>query len=365
MEKIGAIAMKNIGTILKEKRKALDLSMSEISAIINIDQGLISRIERGVRIPTEAQLVTFADLYQMEISSLRKHWLADKIVKAVYGYKEAPEAFLIAEPRIEYLSSKNVLKPIELSKSIKTRLKEIDKLHRKWKSKKPLDGLRLRKMREYFTINYTHESNKIEGNTLTLQETHLVVNEGITISGKSMEEHLEAINHVEASEMLYEIVSDSVVFDERTLLDLHNIILRGINKRYAGCYRDVPVKISGSTHEPAQPYLIAKMMEDYFINYKNHIDVLHPVILAAEMHERLVSIHPFIDGNGRTARLIMNLVLLSNGYTIANLKGDITNRLKYYKALENVQQDNEPDHFYHLIIDSIEESLLSHIELAS
>jgi Fic family protein len=106
------------------------------------------------------------------------------------------------------------------------------------------------------------------------------------------------------------------------------------------------------------------MMEDYFLFYETQKSSLHPVILATEMHERLVSIHPFIDGNGRTSRLIMNLILLQNGYTIANLKGNLSHRMKYYNALEKVQVNHESDDFYQLIILNVHESLNEHIHLS-
>lgn len=157
-----------------------------------------------------------------------------------------------------------------------------------------------------------------------MQETSLVVQEGLTIGGKTMREHLEAVNH-------------------------------------AGRYRSVPVRISGSRHEPPQPYLLDKLMEDYFLHYEQQKRSLHPVILAADMHERLVSIHPFLDGNGRTARLVMNLVLLRNGFTIAILKGDAASRPAYYQALEKVQANNEPQVFYGLVMDAVERSLQGHL----
>ena len=123
------------------------------------------------------------------------------------------------------------------------------------------------------------------------------------------------------------------------------------------------MRISGSRHEPPQPWQLDKLMEDYFHHYLRQKGSLHPVLLAAEMHERLVSIHPFIDGNGRTARLVMNLILLRNGYTIANLKGDNASRMAYYQALEKVQVDNEPAVFYQLVADAVVSSLHAHLDL--
>jgi Fic family protein len=221
----------------------------------------------------------------------------------------------------------------------------------------------LNKLKSYFNLENTFESNKIEGNTLTFQETHLVVNEGSTIGGQSMREHLEAINHSEAIDFIEDLVTGKEDFNKRTLLEIHRLILKSIDNENAGKYRTVPVRISGSRHEPPQPYLLDKMMEDYFIHYEHQKKRLHPVLLAAEMHERLVSIHPFIDGNGRTSRLVMNFILLKHGYTVTSLKGDLNSRMAYYKALEEVQVNNDATVFYDLIIQEVIGSLNAHLKM--
>ena len=120
------------------------------------------------------------------------------------------------------------------------------------------------------------------------------------------------------------------------LKQIHALILKSIDKANAGVYRKLPVFISGSSHMPPQPFLVAKQMEDVFEFYESNKNKLHPVILAADMHEKIVNVHPFIDGNGRTSRLIMNLVLLMNGFPIAIIKGDNESRQAYYNALENM-----------------------------
>jgi len=191
-----------------------------------------------------------------------------------------------------------------------------------------------------------------------------VINEGLTIAGKSMREHLEAVNHHDAIQFVEELACKKEPFSKRSLMEIHFLILKGIDRENAGKYRSVPVRISGSEHIPPQPYLLDKLMEDYFLHYQQQKHTLHPVLLAAEMHERLVSIHPFIDGNGRTSRLVMNILLLNFGYTIANLKGDYESRITYYKALENVQVNNNPEPFYLLVIDTVTDSLNRHLELA-
>jgi len=210
---------------------------------------------------------------------------------------------------------------------------------------------------EALHIEYTYDSNRIEGNTLTLRETDLVIHKGLTIGGKPMNEHLEAINHYEAIMFIRDLIKSNEPFNKHNLLSVHGLILQGIDRRNAGRFRQVPVMISGSKHTPPQPWQIDKLMEEYFLFYQQSAEELHPVILAAELHERLATIHPFIDGNGRTARLVMNLILLQAGYPIANISGDTMARLDYYGALEkcNLQQDKTD--FHRLIITYVIDAL--------
>ena len=141
------------------------------------------------------------------------------------------------------------------------------------------------------------------------------------------------------------------------LLQIHQLILQSIDNQNAGKYRNVQVLISGAKHIPPQPFLVPKQMEDLFIWYNENKDQLHPIELSAEMHERLVTIHPFIDGNGRTSRLLMNLILLQNGFPIAILKGDTESRLNYYGALETAQTENNKQPFIDLITENVRETM--------
>jgi len=237
---------------------------------------------------------------------------------------------------------------------------EIEQLKAELDEVRSLDNNRIR---EAIAIEYTYESNRIEGNTLTLRETDLVVNKGLTIGGKSLREHLEAINHKEAIDYIIEIAKNDVELSEKVLKDIHALILRSIDKENAGQYRKVPVMISGARHLPPQPYLMEKLMEDYFEFYDAQKDEVHPVIMLAEMHEKLVSIHPFIDGNGRTARLVMNLLLIRNGYPITNIKGDTQSRLQYYGALEAVQMHESKDSSIKFILVEVKKSLEHYLKL--
>lgn len=225
-------------------------------------------------------------------------------------------------------------------------LTEIDRLRER------LDMARLLErdsVRAALLVEYAYESNRIEGNTLTLRETDLVINKGLTVGGKSMREHLEAINHHEASLLLLDLVRRQEPFSERILKQLHALVLHGIDHENAGRYRTVSVLISGSRHVPPEPLHVAPLVESVLNDFQSWEKELHPVVLAAEIHERVATIHPFVDGNGRTARLCMNLLLLRAGYPLANIPGDTQSRLGYYDTLEACNVGGSREGFHRLI----------------
>jgi Fic family protein/DNA-binding Xre family transcriptional regulator len=349
---------------LQEICKQKGYKVHEIAQQIGIDSSLMSRILAGKRKPTALQMQKIAVALELSHSDVLTHYLSQEIVQIVQHYPQlAPQILHLAEERVSYLLKDADFESAKPSKKIKTKLAQLDELLKAWQTAKPLDALQLEKMQAYFHTAYTYESNRIEGNTLTLQETHLVINEGITIGGKSMQEHLEAVNHQQAIHFIKDLVQDQMRLNSHVLKQIHQLILKGIQDQHAGKYRSVPVLISGSKHVPPAPYLLDKLMEDYFLFYEQNLGRLHPVILAAEMHERLVTIHPFIDGNGRTARLVMNLILWQNGFTTANIKGGKKSRLAYYNALEKVQLHQDATDFQELVVDYALASLKAHLEL--
>ncbi len=338
-------------TLLKNAREKKGLKTREVAQLLGIDQALISKFENGSRKPTKDQITKLASILDIDFETLMVIWLKERILYEIGDDDLALKAMSLAEEQIKYNVS-FVRKSI--SKNLLNLLNEIDDLKKKLDTFREFDSFRIAQALE---LEYTFESNRIEGNTLTLRETDLVINEGLTISGKSMREHLEAINHVEAIGYIKQLMERNFPFNERELLSVHNLILRGIIPEDAGRYRRVQVMIKGSSHMPPQPFIVPKEMEDYFIWYNENKGKLHPVILAAEMHERLVTIHPFIDGNGRTSRLVMNLILLQNGYVIANIKGDYDSRMNYYQALETAQTLGNKEDFL-LFIAQIEKECL-------
>ncbi|MDR3304085.1 MAG: Fic family protein [Treponema sp.] len=213
-------------------------------------------------------------------------------------------------------------------------------------------------LKKLFDVDFTYNSTAIEGNTFSFRETKILLQEGLTIGGKTMREHLEIINHKEAIDYI-EALSRKKPSDlhKTDLCNLHAIILKSIDAKHAGTYRAVPVYVQlsdGTNHRFCDPLKILDEMEAYF-DWLIAENTAHPLIVAAEAHTRFVSIHPFIDGNGRMTRLIMNLMLLQRGFIPVIIKHK--DRTLYLDAIEEWQQHNNKDPFYNLIITYEEERL--------
>lgn len=202
------------------------------------------------------------------------------------------------------------------------------------KKRRPLTEGELERLNEEFLTEYTYNSNAIEGNTLTLRETDMVLR-GLTIDQKSLKEHLEVIGHKEAFDYVRQLVSESVQMSEKVIKDIHYLVLAD-KKEDRGIYRKVPVRIMGAAHEPVQPYLIIPKMEELLEQYKNSKEDI--VTKLARFHIEFEGIHPFIDGNGRTGRLLVNLELMKAGYPPIDIK--FTDRLKYYQAFDEYYLKN-------------------------
>jgi Fic family protein len=249
-------------------------------------------------------------------------------------------------------------------RNINATLQQIDTLKAKLLAMCPLNSEMMAKIKATYEMEYSYESNRIEGNTLTLQETALIINEGVTIGGKSMREHLEAINHAQVIEFIKEIAKTDIDITEYIIKQINALILQGINREQAGEYRNVPVMIVGSKHIPPQPYLIQSQMENFIYTYKNmELNNIHPVLIASYLHDELVKIHPFIDGNGRTSRLLMNLYLISKGYPITILKGDNDSKIIYYTALEESHTNNNSEPFNIFVAEAVKKALENYLNI--
>lgn len=207
-------------------------------------------------------------------------------------------------------------------------LSQIDRKKKELDGKRPLTEGELARLNEEFTVEYTYNSNAIEGNTLTLRETDLVLR-GLTIDQKPLKDHMEAVGHKEAFDFVTELVKEKCEINERVIKQIHYLVLAD-KKDDRGVYRRLPVRIMGAAHEPVQPYLIVPKMEELLRNYLASEE--HIVTKLARFHIEFEGIHPFIDGNGRTGRLLVNLELMKAGYPPIDIK--FTDRIAYYNAFD-------------------------------
>ena len=236
-----------------------------------------------------------------------------------------------------------------LQKRLKAKLEPIIKA-------RPLSRAIVAKLQEQFALEMTYNSNAIEGNRLSLKETFLVINQGITIKGKSLKDHLEAKDHHEALNYLYELVEYGKKHTFSTVLirSLQQLVVRETDPKMAGSYRSGNVRITGSNHKPPEAHEVPSLMSGLVSWVSVHEKKLHSVELAALAHHKIVHIHPFDDGNGRTARLLMNLILMRAGYPLAIiLKHD---RKKYYDTLERADKGDYIQ-FVRFVAQAVERSL--------
>lgn len=219
---------------------------------------------------------------------------------------------------------------------------------------RPLPAYTLKSLREKLFLEWTYNSNAIEGNTLTINETKVVL-EGITVGGKTLREHLEVINHRDAIEYVEEIVQKKEPFSEWQIKNIHRLVLKGIDDENAGVYRNQQVFIAGAKHVPPSYFLIKEKMEHLMSWYHHEGIHLHPVERGAVLHAIFVGIHPFIDGNGRTSRLLLNLELMKDGFPPVIIK--VENRLEYYEALDKAHTTEDYSDFISLVKKEVEDSL--------
>ena len=222
----------------------------------------------------------------------------------------------------------------------------LDALKAKLDSYRPLPPEVVANLHEDLVIRWTYNSNAIEGNTLTLKETKVAL-EGITIGGKSLREHFEAVNHREAILYVEELVTEDKPLTEWQIKSLHQLILAKIDDDNAGRYRTINVTISGAEHRPPDHLVVVDEMARFIKWYEGEAQGLHPVERAARIHADFVKIHPFADGNGRTARLLTNLELMKAGYPPAVLP--VEKRLVYYEALDRAHTEGDYEAFFDLI----------------
>ena len=264
-----------------------------------------------------------------------------------------------------YLIPCDAVKPVDgrtlrhkaLSEQYLTLFTRIDGIKEQLHQHRPFTAGELKRLQEEFLVEYTYNSTAIEGNTLTLQETALVL-EGVTIDRKPLKDHLEAVGHKDAFLYVQDLVKDKVPFSESIIKHIHTLVLMD-RPEDRGVYRRIPVKIMGAYHTPPEPVLVPEQMEKLVKDFSKKR--LNPIESAALFHLKFEGIHPFVDGNGRTGRLILNLFLMQNGYPPINIK--FADRKRYYEAFDIYYRDNDAGSMVRMVAEYVEERLNKYIEI--
>lgn len=236
-------------------------------------------------------------------------------------------------------------------KILAEKLKKLNKI-------RPLSPTMIAKLRERFEVEMTYNSNAIEGNSLTLKETYWVIQEGITVKDKPLKDHLEAKNHKEALDLLYELVDHekSSTISEHLIKSFHTLIVQNIHQEIAGQYRKIDVFISGSKHKPPPAFEVPRKMHELILWMRKYHKKMHVIDFATLLHHKFVHIHPFQDGNGRTGRLLMNVFLMHYGFPLVIIQKN--DRKKYYRALRQADEEN-----YVLLTQMVSQAVLRSVNI--
>ena len=293
----------------------------------------------------------------LKVKQVAEQWgISDRRVRVlceqgkIEGVIRQGRAYLIPACAVKPVDGRT-LRGMNIESEYADLFSRIDALKVELDKHRPLTKGELKRLRDEFLVDYTYNSNAIEGNTLTLKETAMVL-EGITIDRKPLKDHLEAVGHRDAFLYIEQLIKDKIPFSERVTKEIHSLVLMD-RPEDKGVYRRIPVRIMGAYHEPPQPYLVAPQMEQLVAEFAN--TKLHPIEAAALFHLKFEGIHPFIDGNGRTGRLILNFTLMQHGYPPINVK--FADRIRYYEAFDSYYRDGDAGAMVALVAALVKEQL--------
>ena len=278
-----------------------------------------------------------------------------------WGISARRARILCAEGKVEgvirkgklYMVPENALKPLDGRRSKNNVIMEVDYKKEKLAAMRPLTAGEVERLRDEFMIEFTYNSNAIEGNTLTLKETAMAL-EGMTIDKKPLKDHLEAVGHRDAFLYVQDIAKKDMPLSESVIKNIHSLVLMN-RPEDKGVYRRIPVRIMGAFTEPVQPYLIEPKMTELLQSDNERKGAIHDIERIARFHLEFEGIHPFIDGNGRTGRLLMNLELIKCGYPPINVK--FADRKRYYDAFDTYYKDGNPNKMIDMIAEYVNERL--------
>ena len=292
----------------------------------------------------------------MTVKQAAEKWgISDRRVRILCA--EGKISGVIRERR-RWMIPADTRKPVDgRFKAAESLLAAIDRKKSELDTRRPLTEGEVERLTEEFIIEYTYNSNAIEGNTLTLRETDMVLR-GLTIDRKPLKDHMEAVGHKEAFDFVRDLVKEQMPLSESVIKQIHYLVLAD-KREDRGVYRRVPVKIMGAKHEPVQPYLIQPKMEQLLEDYRNDTD--HIIPRLARFHMEFEGIHPFIDGNGRTGRLLVNLELMKAGYPPIDIK--FADRIAYYNAFDEYHVKHKLDAMEKLFAGYVNERLEGYLAM--
>lgn len=293
----------------------------------------------------------------MRVSKAAEKWgISDRRVRVLCSEGKIPG--VIRKGNL-YMIPENAQKPLDGRKSRAGVLAEVKQKLERLNQLRPLTPGEAKRLQEEFMVEFTYNSNAIEGNTLTLKETAMVL-EGMTIDQKPLKDHLEAVGHRDAFLYIQEIASQEVPISEFVIKNIHSLVLMN-QPEDKGVFRKIPVRIMGAYTQPVQPYLIEPKVTELLAVNEERKESMETIERIARFHLEFEGIHPFIDGNGRTGRLVMNLDLIRNGYPPINVK--FADRKKYYDAFDAYYRDGSADAMTDLIAGYVNERLDEYLEI--
>ncbi len=328
-------------SLLKDAREQKGFKTRELAQLANIDQALISKFESGTRKPTKDQIIKLSQLLEIDYETLMTAWLKEKILYEIGDEEFALKALLLAEQEIQ--KNKKAIDSVILS-SNQIILDEIEKLKNQFQS---FNHFQLRQISKTLELEFIFQNIHSNGNSLTLEETKSVINDGITISGKSMQEHLEAINFQETAVYIKDLSQKKTALNEKELLLIHSLIYKGIEFENSGKYKNDPI--------------ILREMNLLFNWYESHKNNLHPIILASEIYLKILDTNPFEKGNLQIANIVINWILLQNNYIYVLTQTD-KNNTEYFTALDEYKIKNDKSAFINYILKIEKENLMNVIQ---
>ncbi|MCP2025648.1 Fic family protein/DNA-binding XRE family transcriptional regulator [Flavobacterium sp. HSC-32F16] len=330
-------------SLLKNAREQKGIKTRELAQLTGIDQALISKFESGTRKPTKDQIVKLAQLLEIDYETLMVAWLKEKILYEIGDEEFALKALILAEQQIQ-----NNKKEFDftLISSFQSLLDEIELLKNKIKT---FNQFELRQISKTLELEFIFKSIRLNRNPLTLEETKSIINDGLTIQDKSIQNHLEVINFQEAVLYIKDLSQKKTFLNEKDFLLLHNLISKGIESENLGKYKNDSV--------------IIREMNLFFNWYESQKNNLHPIILASEAHLKILEINPFANGNLQMANLILNWILIQYNYTYISPEENQNSINEYFSILEESQIKNDKSIFINYIIRIEKENLKRAIQL--